>query len=417
MQKSFPIIALAATFLIASNASAADAPPAAPSLGALLQSGVYQEETVGNLDAAAKIYQQLLDQAGTNRAYAAQAALRLGMIQLKQKQTDQGIATLTRLGTDYPEQKELVAKANAQLELAGAPPARTVSAADKRAAENLAANAWKLWSQRKLPEAEDLFTQASEKDPTSANIWNGLGWSQFNQGKPQNARESFEKAVALDPKAAAAWNGLGWIAKNDGKTDDALAAWEKSYNALPTATAALSGLASTYAEKRDYDNAILWYNRWLDAEPHRTQTPRPASKKRKRPTKNNRASARVSLAGGPPCPVVPKPRTQKQRSVLPPTRAIPAPTPHPPGAPAGWPVLLLFLAAILIPTCVILWFTNVALENEQLAVRQRIMEFYQAKLWAVRGTIIGTLTSRVNSVIYSRAHPAPRNLRRHRPGP
>jgi tetratricopeptide (TPR) repeat protein len=99
------------------------------------------------------------------------------------------------------------AKVDTQPSAAGAAP----SPAEKRQAEDLSAEGWRLWGQRKLAQAEAKFAEAIAKDATNANIWNGLGWAQLNQGKRVNARESFERAVALDPKAAASWNGLGWI--------------------------------------------------------------------------------------------------------------------------------------------------------------------------------------------------------------
>jgi len=85
-----------------------------------------------------------------------------------------------------------------------------VGQTDKITAENLASDGWKLWRERKLAQAEQLFEKAIQKDPTNANTWNGLGWSQFNQGKPLNAKLSFERCLEIQPKHPAALNGLGW---------------------------------------------------------------------------------------------------------------------------------------------------------------------------------------------------------------
>jgi tetratricopeptide (TPR) repeat protein len=133
--------------------------------------------------------------------------------------------------------------------------------------EEYAAKGWKLWQERKLADAQEVFERAVQLDPTNANAWNGLGWSQFNQGKPQAAKVSFEKCLAAEPKHAAALNGLGWIAKNEGKTDDAIHYWEKAIEALPSATAALNGLATTYMELQQYEKAIQYYEQWLKYEP------------------------------------------------------------------------------------------------------------------------------------------------------
>ena len=136
-----------------------------------------------------------------------------------------------------------------------------------RAAEELSAEGWRLWKERKLSEAEKKFEVAVSLDPTNTNAWNGLGWAQFNQGKPLSAKKAFEKAVAIDPKAAASWNGLGWIAKGQGKASQAIEHWLKAIAAAPKATAALNGLATTYMELGRYDKAIESYQQWLKAEP------------------------------------------------------------------------------------------------------------------------------------------------------
>lgn len=148
---------------------------------------------------------------------------------------------------------------------------RGVGQTDKITAENLASDGWKLWRERKLAQAEQLFEKAIQKDPTNANTWNGLGWSQFNQGKPLNAKISFERCLEIQPKHPAALNGLGWIAKEQGEIDQAIAYWQKAVEAAPNATAALSGLATTYMEREQYEKAIKVYERWLKVEPNNEQ--------------------------------------------------------------------------------------------------------------------------------------------------
>jgi len=145
--------------------------------------------------------------------------------------------------------------------------ASEVSDGDKMASENLTAQGWELWQQRKLVEAEKIFEKAVLKNQKNANAWNGLGWSQQNQGKFLNAKLSFEKCLQIQPEHAAALNGSGWIAKAQGKTDEAIAHWKKAIEAVPTATAALNGLATTYMELKDYGKAEMYYEMWLNVEP------------------------------------------------------------------------------------------------------------------------------------------------------
>ena len=49
-----------------------------------------------------------------------------------------------------------------------------------------------------------------------------------------------------------------------------------------------------------------------------------------------------------------------------------------------WPVLLILLAAVLVPTGCVLWFMNAAMRSERLAVRQRLMDVYQEQALAAQ---------------------------------
>src|SRR3954471_20338681 len=51
---------------------------------------------------------------------------------------------------------------------------------------------------------------------------------------------------------------------------------------------------------------------------------------------------------------------------------------------SAWPVLLVLLAAALLPSLCVLWFMQAAMTNEQLAMRQRLMELYRQHLTDVR---------------------------------
>jgi len=146
-----------------------------------------------------------------------------------------------------------------------------ISKTDKLLAEDLTAQGWKLWGQRKLTEAESKFKEAIAKNPEAEGAYQGLGWAQLNQGKKLNAKDSFEKCIELNPKNSAALNGLGWIAHGQGNIDEAIQWWEKAVEAQPGATASLSGLTKVYMEKKEYDKAIKYYEMWLKAEPNNKQ--------------------------------------------------------------------------------------------------------------------------------------------------
>jgi tetratricopeptide (TPR) repeat protein len=89
------------------------AEPVSPSQ--LFEKGIYAEETKGDLESAITIYQQLVDAAKVNQSLAAQAQLRLGQCLLKKNRQPEAIAAFEKLIRDFPNEKELIAKAREHL--------------------------------------------------------------------------------------------------------------------------------------------------------------------------------------------------------------------------------------------------------------------------------------------------------------
>ena len=77
----------------------------------MLEKGIYNEETVGNLDEAIKLYRQVVDVGRETEKLAAQAQYRLATCLLKQGKTDEATAAYKELVAQFPEQEELVARA------------------------------------------------------------------------------------------------------------------------------------------------------------------------------------------------------------------------------------------------------------------------------------------------------------------
>jgi hypothetical protein len=86
-------------------------PAAKSSTAELLEKGIYTEETVGDLDQAIRIYQQVLEESQKVRGLAAQAQFRVGQCLSKQGKKAEARAAFERLIADFPEAKPLVAKA------------------------------------------------------------------------------------------------------------------------------------------------------------------------------------------------------------------------------------------------------------------------------------------------------------------
>ena len=87
------------------------APGRAASPSELLEQGIYEEETKGDLDAALQLYKQAVSEAKTSRAVASQAQFRVGVCYYKKKDSTAAMAAFEQLVTDFPEQQELAARA------------------------------------------------------------------------------------------------------------------------------------------------------------------------------------------------------------------------------------------------------------------------------------------------------------------
>ncbi|HVM47054.1 MAG TPA: tetratricopeptide repeat protein, partial [Candidatus Acidoferrum sp.] len=81
----------------------------------LLEQAIYSEETKGDVDAALKLYQQVVAEAKAGQAVAAQAQYRLGVCYYKKKDYAKANAAFEKLLNDYPDQKDLIASANQYL--------------------------------------------------------------------------------------------------------------------------------------------------------------------------------------------------------------------------------------------------------------------------------------------------------------
>ncbi|MCP4258797.1 MAG: tetratricopeptide repeat protein [Planctomycetes bacterium] len=91
----------------------------AKSSGTLLQEGLYAEEVDGDLDAAIKIYEQIIKDGSAQRSHIAQALYRQGMCYLKKQKEPQAKIVFSKLVEDYSDQTRVVKKVKPLLEELG----------------------------------------------------------------------------------------------------------------------------------------------------------------------------------------------------------------------------------------------------------------------------------------------------------
>ena len=82
----------------------------------LLQEGLYAEEIKGDLDAAIKIYEQIIAKPRNNKQLTAQAMYRLGMCHLKKQDDARARVVFEKLIDQFPNQLSLIEKAKPLLE-------------------------------------------------------------------------------------------------------------------------------------------------------------------------------------------------------------------------------------------------------------------------------------------------------------
>src|SRR5690349_21745973 len=87
----------------------------AATAGELLEKAIYAEETVGDLDQAIKLYEQVIDEGKSAQSAAAKAQYRLGLIYEKQGKGDLAAAAFRAVVDNYPDEKDLVADARKRL--------------------------------------------------------------------------------------------------------------------------------------------------------------------------------------------------------------------------------------------------------------------------------------------------------------
>lgn len=101
--------------LVAVTTALAAGPAAAATPSELLQKAIYTEETVGNLDEAMKLYEQVIAEGKAGQDAAAQAQYRLALCYEKKGRDADATAAFETLIENYPDAKDLIAEARKHL--------------------------------------------------------------------------------------------------------------------------------------------------------------------------------------------------------------------------------------------------------------------------------------------------------------
>jgi stage II sporulation protein D len=115
--------------------------------------------------------------------------------------------------------------------------------------------------QRKLQEAERIFTAAAGLAPDAPDVLFGLGRVLFAAGKLREARDAFERAAALDPGFSGNFVYLGRIAHEKNDSSEAVSAYRIALRIDPQQAELLYWLGRELQAEGSYEDAFRQYHR------------------------------------------------------------------------------------------------------------------------------------------------------------
>ena len=119
----------------------------------------------------------------------------------------------------------------------------------------------------RYPGAEDLIRQAIGVDDRRAAYWSNLGNALQRQGRAQDAVGAFERALDLDPDFATAAFNLANTLKDQGKLAEAVAAYERAVTIDPDYLDAYCNLGMALRAQGRFEAAVAVYGRALELDP------------------------------------------------------------------------------------------------------------------------------------------------------
>lgn len=108
----------------------------------------------------------------------------------------------------------------------------------------------------KLGKAAQIFRQAIEVSPNYARAFTGLGFTLERLNRPEEALTAFHTALEVDPDESAAFAGLGDIAHSRGQSDRATELYEQAFMLRPNDERIMLRLGRMYAKRADSSPAI-----------------------------------------------------------------------------------------------------------------------------------------------------------------
>jgi tetratricopeptide (TPR) repeat protein len=138
-------------------------------------------------------------------------------------------------------------------------------------ADLLIEEAQTLYMQKRLSEAERVYTQALQLNNTNPLGWQGRGLTQGLLARHTEALSSFERALQLDPGLIISWNGKGTALSSLHRNQDALAAFDRALKLEPNNATSWNGKGAVLSALGRPDEALHSFNLALQFDPHLAQ--------------------------------------------------------------------------------------------------------------------------------------------------
>jgi Flp pilus assembly protein TadD len=117
-------------------------------------------------------------------------------------------------------------------------------------------------------DARQTFESATQKDPSDARAWLGLGRAAMESKDYRRAELALKKAQSLDASSPDAHLMFGYLRLRQGKSKDALAAFYKASQLDPADSVAVSMMGYTYEKGGRKDLAMKYYGKALKINPN-----------------------------------------------------------------------------------------------------------------------------------------------------
>src|SRR6266536_6377062 len=128
-----------------------------------------------------------------------------------------------------------------------------------------------LYTQKRLSEAEKVYTQALQLNGTNPLGWQGRGLTQGLLARHTEALNSFDRALQLDQSLVISWNGKGTALSTLQRHQDALAAFEQALQLDSNNASSWNGKGAVLSALGRPNEALHAFDMALRFDPHMAQ--------------------------------------------------------------------------------------------------------------------------------------------------